>query len=263
MIVDFVGQEHPPAQGDFRIVSLVPSLTETLFEMGLENHLVGRTSFCVHPRDRVKPIQSVGGTKAVNMRTLQGLAPTHVLVNVDENPKELAEEITGLGVSVIATHPVEPFDNITLFRLLGDLFGAQQAAARLSAAFQSALTQVRLAAEATPERRVLYLIWKDPWMTVSEDTYIAKMLQLINWRAVGGDKGMRYPVVTLEGSTLSAVDEILLSSEPFAFDENHRKALENDFAQHSVKISLIDGEMTSWYGSRAIRGLDYLRKLIQ
>ena len=263
MIKDAMGQELMPAEGTFRIVSLVPSLTETLFDMGLEENLVGRTSFCIHPKDRIKKIQSVGGTKAINMRTLKRLKPTHVLVNVDENPRELAEEIAALGITVVATHPIEPSDNLDLFSLLGNLFGAQDAADRLCREFQNQLDSLREAACGMPERWVLYMIWQDPWMTVSPDTYIARMLALINWHTVGGQVGGRYPEIVLNDETLAGVDHILLSSEPFAFTKTHQEMLKKHLARRSVQISLIDGEMTSWYGSRAIQGLGYLRALIQ
>ncbi|MCW9045166.1 MAG: helical backbone metal receptor, partial [Alphaproteobacteria bacterium] len=102
-----------------RIISLVPSLTETLFDLDLQDQLVGRTSFCIHPHDKIASIPSVGGTKAIKMQKFKDLAPTHVLVNVDENPKSLAEDIEALGVEVVVTHPLTPEDNLPLFRLLG------------------------------------------------------------------------------------------------------------------------------------------------
>jgi len=167
-----------------------------------------------------------------------------------------------LGISVVATHPIEPTDNLPLFALLGDLFGAQEAASRLSVAFQSALANLHKAAGNAPEQRVLYMIWKDPWMTVSEDTYIAKMLKLVNWRTVGGQPGTRYPEVALDKTTLETVDRILLSTEPFEFTKTHCEELKQQLSHLPVPVSLIDGEMTSWYGSRAIQGVEYLRRLV-
>ncbi len=244
-----------------RIVSLVPSLTETLFDMGLEENLVGCTNFCVHPKDKVSSITSVGGTKAIKMERFKSLNPTHVLVNIDENPKSLADEIEALGIEVVVTHPIEPEDNLALFRQLGTLFDRQEPAETLCLKFSTAFKELKeYAAHLTPQK-VLYLIWKDPWMTVSQDTYISKMLNLINWVTIGHDPNVRYPEIKLDPDTIASIDQILLSSEPYSFTETSKKHLSQQIESTNLKISLIDGELTSWYGSRSIKGLKYLKTL--
>ena len=134
-LMDDAGQSHQPALADARILSLVPSLTELLFDMDLTEQLVGRTSFCIHPKPSVNDIPSVGGTKRINMEKVAALAPTHALVNVDETPKQMADSLAALGIAVIVTHPIEAADNRRLFELIGSLFDRREAAERLIAAF--------------------------------------------------------------------------------------------------------------------------------
>jgi ABC-type Fe3+-hydroxamate transport system substrate-binding protein len=260
-LVDAAGVRHRPAGPSPRIVSLVPSITETLFAIGLEEAVVGRTAFCLHPKGRVKRAKSVGGTKRINRSKLEALAPTHVIVNVDETPRELAAELSAAGYGVIVTHPVEVEDNLSLYRLLGGLFGREAEAEALCRAFLVEAEDLAEVTAALPERRVLYLIWKEPWMTVSPDTYIARMLARIRWRTIAGDPCVRYPEVAINATLLAETDLVLFSTEPFLFTESHLQAFRGAHPEHAGKAMLIDAEMISWYGSRAIHGLRYLRKL--
>ncbi|HTT93905.1 MAG TPA: helical backbone metal receptor [Solirubrobacterales bacterium] len=247
-----------------RIVCLVPSITELLCDLGLAPQVVGRTGFCIHPWEVVRGIPKVGGTKDVLMDRVRELAPTHVVVNVDENLKEDAETLAEFVPRVVVTHPQGPRDNLDLYRQMGREFGRQAEAERLCETFETAYA--RATASPGPEQTVLYLIWRDPWMTVAPDTYIARTLALFGWRPPDndlvlchpeGDKGRdrsRYPEVDL--AKFEDVDRVLLSSEPFHFKEKHVAEVEGLLP--GAEVSLIDGEMTSWYGSRAIAGLDYL-----
>jgi ABC-type Fe3+-hydroxamate transport system substrate-binding protein len=260
-LVDAAGVQHRPATGDVRIVSLVPSLTELLFDLGIGDRVVGRTAFCVHPRERVKRVLSVGGTKTINMQKLRSLAPTHVVVNIDETPRALAQELADEGVEVIVTHPVEVADNPGLYRLIGGLFRAEEAAEALAERFHQAYALAVDEARGMPSRRVLYLIWRDPWMTVSRDTYISRMLALVNWHTVPAEPDRRYPTVALDDALLDIVDRVLFASEPFPFKERHIQAFRADYPRHAGKAAAIDGELVSWYGSRAIAGLGYITAL--
>ncbi|MBL8659344.1 MAG: ABC transporter substrate-binding protein [Rhodospirillales bacterium] len=257
-LVDAAGRVHQPAGANARIVSLVPSITETLFALDLGPVVVGRTAFCVHPRGQVERVQSVGGTKRINAAKLHALAPTHVIVNIDETPRAMAEQLAGAGYCVVVTHPVEVDDNRGLYRLLGALFGREAQADDLRRRFDVAAASLAAAASALPERRVLYLIWQDPWMTVSPATYIARLLARVHWQVIGGDGVARYPEVTLDDRLLDATDLVLFSTEPFPFAERHLQAFRAAHPAHAHKAVLVDGEMTSWYGSRAIAGLRYL-----
>lgn len=247
-----------------RIVSLVPSITELLCDLGLEEELVGRTGFCIHPWETVREIPKVGGTKDVLMDRVRELAPTHVVVNVDENLKEDAETLAEFVPHVVVTHPQRPRDNLDLYRQMGREFGREAEAERLCGRFEEAYA--RATSVERPPRSVLYLIWREPWMTVAPDTYIAQTLALFNWRppervavlsSPQGDQGhepRRYPEVDL--AEFAGVDRVILSSEPFHFKQHH--VAEVEALVPGAEVSIIDGEMTSWYGSRAIAGLDYL-----
>jgi ABC-type Fe3+-hydroxamate transport system substrate-binding protein len=257
---DALGTLHAPAGPDARIVSLVPSITELVCELGLNERLVGRTGFCIHPREIVRGIPKVGGTKDVDLEKIRTLRPSHVILNIDENEKPLAEALAQFVPHLVITHPLAPADNPALYRLLGGIFGrkceAEALCVRFEAALETAVSTVR------PERNVLYLIWKDPWMTVSRDTYISRMLALFGLRTLPESAHPRYPEFKLEQRFVCEAELVLLSSEPYMFREKHVAdlALLQEFA--GKPVLLIDGEMTSWYGSRAIAGLDYLRGFV-
>jgi len=256
-----------------RIASLVPSLTELLFELGLGPWLVARTGFCIHPRDAVAAIAKVGGTKDVNLAKLRRLAPTHVLVNIDENRRETVDAIRSWSAAdgpaapqIVVTHPLAPDDNLALVAQLLDHFGALEGVAERSEHLLGSLRDEleRTRPDGRPLQRVLYLIWREPWMSVARDTYIARILARVNWQTLpaldGGASGAaRYPVVHGDEAWLAEVDQVLLSSEPYSFTQAHvdeAKAL-----CPNARIRLVDGEMLSWYGARAVPGLRYLRQI--
>jgi ABC-type Fe3+-hydroxamate transport system substrate-binding protein len=262
--VDAAGVAHETAGADARIVSLVPSITETLFALRLDGQIVGRTGFCVHPRDKVRAVRKVGGTKAVNLDAVRALRPTHLIVNIDENERETVEQLRAYVPHIVVTHPQTPQDNVALYALLGAIFDRVQEAQRLSETLEDRLRAA--ATHAFAAQSVLYLIWREPWMTVARDTYIAAMLRLVNWHTLpdvqGGAAGAaRYPTLDFDASPwLAGVERILLSSEPYRFTPTHRDALARDPRLADKRIELIDGEMVSWYGVRAIEGVDYLMR---
>ncbi|MCG5259398.1 cobalamin-binding protein [Cupriavidus gilardii] len=275
---DALGQPHSRAAADARIASLVPSVTELLFSLGLGGQLVARTGFCIHPEPQVRTVAKVGGTKDVQLDKLRALAPTHVVVNIDENRRDTVDEIRGFVPNVIVTHPCAPRDNLDLYRLLGGIFDREAQAEALCARLEQALS--RLAGRTWPTRKVLYAIWQDPWMTVSRDTYISRMLALIGWQTwpdagdagaalqacIDGDcarpnaPGQRYPSFRWSEALVRELDLVLLSTEPYRFTEDHADALER---QLGLPVLLVDGERVSWYGSRAIDGVAYLETLAQ
>ena len=260
--VDAAGVAHEIGGAGTRIVSLVPSITELLFALGLDRQIVGRTGFCVHPHDKVRQIRKVGGTKAVNIDAIRALRPTHLIVNIDENERDTVEQLRAFVPHIVVTHPQTPQDNLSLYALLGAIFDREQEAQRLSEALEIRLHEA--AAQVFPKQNVLYLIWREPWMTVARDTYIAAMLWLVNWQTLpdveGGAAGAaRYPVLDFDlAPWLAGVDRILLSSEPYRFTQAHCDALKRDPRLAGKRIELIDGELVSWYGVRAIEGIGYL-----
>ena len=254
-LTDALGVRHAPAPGA-RIVSLVPSITELLCDLGLAGQLVGRTGFCIHPAQVVQAIPKVGGTKDVNIEKIRKLAPTHLVVNIDENEKPTVEELARFVPNIVVTHPLAPRDNLALARLMGGIFGASERAEAWCAAFETEYAALKTQ-DRGPERTVLYCIWQDPWMSVSGDTYIARMLGELGWRVP--DLGeARYPRFAWSDALVSGLDAVLLSTEPYRFTQAHADALEK---QIGIPVFLVDGEMMSWYGSRALAGLRYLREL--
>ena len=261
MWCDAVGALHARATSAARIVSLVPSLTELVCDLGLAPRLVGRTGFCVHPRTTLKSIPKVGGTKDVNLDRVRALAPTHVLLNIDENEKATAAALAGFVPHLIVTHPLGPLDNLALYRMLGGIFDREREAESLCLRLQQSYDRLVQLSSQQARSSVLYLIWKNPWMTIARDTYISRMLALAGWDSLPAQAQLRYPQIELEDPALQGAEQILLASEPFPFRQRHLSELQALPALRDKRLALIDGEMTSWYGSRAIAGLQYLRRL--
>ncbi len=241
-----------------RIVSLVPSITETLIGLGLRDRLVGRTGFCIHPREAVRDIPKVGGTKDVKIERVRALRPSHVIVNIDENEAPVVERLREFVPHVVVTHPNAPADNLALFRLLGGIFERSEAAESMCTRLQARLDAID--AVRWPPETVLYLIWMAPWMTVAAGTYIANTLATVGWQVphpAGGSRGAaRYPQLADLDAEAARVDRLLLSSEPFRFGERHVQELRARLP--GKPVDLIDGEWTSWYGVRSIDGLAQL-----
>lgn len=251
---------------DWRIASLVPSLTELLVALGLGPRLVARTGFCIHPAPALAGVAKIGGTKDVNLDKLRRLAPTHVLVNIDENRRETVEALRAFVPEIVVTHPCAPEDNLVLLDQLEAVFGAEPGLVARAAALRDGLRAelARNAAQDAGMQRVLYLIWRAPWMTVARDTYIARMLATVNWQTLpaveGGPSGAaRYPVVEPGAAWLGEVDRVLLSSEPYRFEDEHLAEARALCPQ--ARVQRVDGELLSWYGPRAAEGLRYLRAL--
>jgi len=258
MFIDAAGTVHAPARGEVRIVSLVPSITELVCDLGLAGALVGRTGFCVHPREVTRRIPKVGGTKDVDLDRVRALAPTHVIVNIDENRRETAAALAGFVPHLIVTHPLAPRDNLALYRLLGGVFGRRREADALARRFEAGYAKALAAGRSFSPKRVLYLIWRDPWMTVGRDTYISRTLALVGWETWPDASAERYPEIALDGATLSQVDAVLLATEPYRFRARHVAELAARPELAGKCVALIDGAMTSWYGSRAVLGMRYL-----
>jgi ABC-type Fe3+-hydroxamate transport system substrate-binding protein len=254
-----------------RIASLVPSVTELVVALGLGPCLVARTGFCIHPREALSGVPKVGGTKDVDLVRLRELAPTHVILNIDENRAETAAAISAWGPAapeLVITHPKAPEDNLALVDQLAAAFVARPGVAARAAALKRALAAelAHTRPDGRPARRVLYLIWRDPWMSVARDTYLSRMLARVHWQTLpdqaGGDRGAaRYPRLTGHEAWLAEVDLVLLSSEPYRFTEVHVAEVQRLAPQ--ARVQLVDGELLSWYGPRAVPGLAYLRGLAE
>jgi ABC-type Fe3+-hydroxamate transport system substrate-binding protein len=257
---------HPPENTVPRIASLVPSVTELLVALGLGPRLVARTGFCIHPAQSLAGVPKVGGTKDVNLAKLQRLAPTHAIVNVDENRAETAAALRQFVPRVLVTHPCGPEDVAGLIDQMAEAFAAESGVAERAQALRSELAAELAATQPAgrPVVPVLYLVWRRPWMTVARDTYIARLLARVGWRTLpavdGGAQGAaRYPALRGDEPWLADVRELLLSSEPYAFGAAHV-----DEAQRlcpGARVRCVDGQRLSWYGPRTTAGLRYLRAL--
>jgi ABC-type Fe3+-hydroxamate transport system substrate-binding protein len=255
---DALGQQHVPFDGTPRIVSLVPSLTELICDLGLIHALAGRTGFCVHPKQALRRIPKIGGTKDVNLDAVRALRPTHLIADIDENRREQVEAMMTFVPHVVVVHPRTVDDNLALYALLGMIFRRTDEAEQLGTAFHAARETLAAIAARCPREAVLYPIWRAPWMTISRDTYIASMLAAAGWDSLPAQSPTRFPAFEWTAPWLGAVERILLPSEPFAFTARHEAEI---LALSGKPVQRIDGEMVSWYGSRAVAGLRYLAQL--
>lgn len=255
---DALGHAHAPFDGVPRIVSLVPSLTELVCDLGLTHALVGRTGFCVHPKEALRHVPKIGGTKDVNLDTVRTLHPTHLIADMDENRREQVEAMMAFVPHVVIVHPHTVDDNLALYALLGGIFRRPVEAAQLAANFSAARTALATLTARRPRQAVLYPIWRAPWITVSRDTYIASMLAAAGWDTLPAESPVRFPLFEWDAPWLAGVERVLLPSEPFAFTAKHEAEV---IALSGKPVQRIDGEMVSWYGSRAVAGLRYLAQL--
>ena len=233
-----------------RIISLVPSLTELLIDLGLKEQLVGRTRFCVHPKDEVGDIPIIGGTKNPRLAKIQKANPDYIIANKEENKKEHIEELREdfkVNVTDIAT--IE--DALITIHELGKELGTEKESEKLILKINEVLEDI----PDEPPLRTAYLIWKDPYMTVGNDTYIHNVMEHWKLDNVFGDK-TRYPKVTFYDIAEKDPELILLSSEPYPFKEKHLAEFEEAFP--NTRTLLAEGEWFSWYGSHMLHSFQRL-----
>lgn len=239
-----------------RIVSLVPSQTELLFDLGLDEQIVGLTRFCVHPAGKKKEKKNVGGTKQVHFDRVEAIQPDLIIANKEENQQEQIEELQKhypVWISDIKTLD----DALEMMSKLGELTGTSDKA-------QSIITRVKqdfAAFESKLERplRTAYFIWKKPYMTIGNDTFINDMLKRCGLVNVFGNT-TRYPETDIEALKQLNPELILLSSEPYPFKDRHIAELHEELPNAIIK--LVDGELFSWYGSRLLHSATYFDELI-
>jgi iron complex transport system substrate-binding protein len=243
-----------------RIVSLCPSLTETVFRLGKGKTLVGRTKFCVQPAAEVSAVERLGGTKNPRLERIVALAPDLVLMNEEENRREDAEALIGRGLNVLSTFSKDVPGAIASVREIGALIGAVAAAKVLAQEIEARAADVAARAAVLPRVRFVYLIWKDPIMAVAPGTYVDGLLSLAGGENVVTADAGRYP--TLEADMLARADQVLLSSEPFPFEERHLVELSAETGLAATRFQLVDGELLSWHGARTLEGLAYALRIL-
>jgi ABC-type Fe3+-hydroxamate transport system substrate-binding protein len=241
-----------------RIISLVPSQTELLVDLGLEDSIVGVTKFCVHPTHLRKDKTIVGGTKNIKIDKIKELNPDIILCNKEENTKEIVEACE----QIAPTHVSDIFtldDSIELIRQYGEILSCKTQARSIIEKLDNEIFEFKQFIKDTSEKKVAYFIWKNPWMVAGNNTFINHLLELNSFKNIYNNKE-RYPVIELQNIIKNGnPDLILLSSEPYPFKEEHI----NEIKKHSSqsKVILVDGEMFSWYGSRLLKAFNYFKKL--
>jgi len=246
--------EVPPK----RIVSLVPSQTELLVDMGLRDSIVGITKFCVHPEDLRQKKKVVGGTKQVHIDKIRKLAPEIILCNKEENTPGMVQELEEIApVHVSDVKDID--DSIELIREYGEIFDAREKASEIAGNILDLRNDFRKFVVDRPVQRVAYFIWKNPWMVVGKDTFIDHLLRLNNFENIFSSEKSRYPEIYLDQIDHKSLDHILLSTEPFPFKEEDKGDFKN--LERNDCIHIVDGEYFSWYGSRLIAAFDYFKKL--
>ncbi len=241
-----------------RIVSLVPSQTELLVSLGLSDHIVGVTKFCVHPNGLRKEKIVVGGTKKVDYDIIKKLNPDIILCNKEENTKDIVVDLQNeYPVHVSDIFSIE--DAIEMMQQYGELFGKENEANTLTSKIKEEKQSFLNFIANKPQKKVAYFIWRDPWMVAGKNTFVDYLLKINNFINAFDDED-RYPEVSSHRiASLDALDLILLSSEPFPFAEKHIKEIQK--INPNAKVVLVDGEYFSWYGSRLINAFQYFKTL--
>ena len=237
-----------------KIVSCVPSLTEMLFDIGLETEVAGRTKFCIHPNEKVKKVKQYGGTKTLNVKQIMDLKPDLIICAKEENEKSQIE-ILKKNFPVYTADIKTLDDNIAVINDIGFLTGHEDEATVLADKIKIEFEEVKLALQ---PHTCIYLIWNDPIMAAGGDSFINEMLRYAGFNNLMHDK-MRYPVISEQNLAALQPEYILLSSEPYPFKEKHISYY--SAISPASKVILVDGELFSWYGSRILNAPKYFKSL--
>lgn len=251
---DHVGRWVSVSTSPQRIISLCPSITETLYSFGLQNEIVGRTRYCIHPEDQIQHGQIVGGTKQIQRDVIDRLKPDLIIAEKEENPKEMVEELAR-DYPVYVTNVESYQDAIQMIRDLGSITDRRIEGERLAASIDREFQQLEKASY-----RIGYLIWKKPYMAAGSQTYINSMLACCGFENVFTDLEGRYPSLETEQIQEKGPDFLFLSSEPFPFAEQHQREIESKIP--GLRTILVDGEMFSWYGVRMLSAVSYFKQLV-
>lgn len=245
-----------------RIVSLCPSLTELVFDLGAGDSLVGITRFCVHPEHGVGRVEKVGGTKTPSIGRIVELNPDLVLLNEEENRVEDARALTAAGLSCHVSFPKTAIETAAMVRSIGEAVHRPAEAEAVARDIEMEARRAREGAERKPAVRYAYLIWRRPLMSVSDDTFIADLFRLGGGANVFGERPRRYPVVEVRELAAAAPHAVFLSTEPFPFREEHVDEISRATALAPEIFHIVDGELLSWHGSRTPAGIAYAAELV-
>jgi ABC-type Fe3+-hydroxamate transport system substrate-binding protein len=245
-----------------RIVSLCPSLTELVFDLGCGADLVGITDWCVHPAPQVAAIEKVGGTKTPNVARIIELCPDLVLMNEEENRLEDAQRLASAGLELHVSMPRDAAATARMVRSIGNDLKRRNEAEAIAVDIEARARRVREGARGKKLVTWAYLIWRKPWMSVNQDTFVSALLDQAGARNVFSDRSERYPSIEPQELTALAPDAVFLCTEPFPFKDKHRDELASLTGLARERFVIADGELLSWHGSRTPRGIDYAESLI-
>lgn len=239
-----------------RIISLVPSLTELLYDLGLKDRIVGQTIFCIHPSNYFSNATKIGGTKKINLEKVRSLKPDLVIANKEENDKTQIEQLSSeFPVWISDVKTVD--DALDMIKSIGEITDTFEIASHLI--HRICHQQLRYRQHNFGTRKVVYLIWNEPYFAVGKNTFIDSMLGEAGFTNLISTE--RYPEISMEKLSELNPDFIFLSSEPFPFNEKHALLIDQFLQRSSAK--LVDGELFSWYGSRMVQSYDYFVQLQQ
>lgn len=255
-------------QNHIRIVSLVPSLTETLCDLGLQNQIVGCTKYCVSPKNIHKTAVSIGGTKDPNIKMILSLKPTHVILNEEENTFDIRNEIKESGefknIQIVDSFPKSAEDSISLVKHLGEIFHCEMIANEWAKKAEQNLSNCKNIENKAID--YVYFIWRNPWMVAGDKTYISEMLNLVGFRNLiltSNDLKLRYPIIEKNDPILKNTQVHFFSSEPYPFKKRHIDEFKQSANLEKGHFLLVDGQNLSWYGTRTLTALNYLISLKQ
>jgi ABC-type Fe3+-hydroxamate transport system substrate-binding protein len=248
-----------------RVVSLVPSVTESLFDLNLGGRLIACTDYCVHPADKLISIERVGGTKNPDIERIIALKPDMVIVNKEENRKEDAERLEEAGIPVWVTYPTQVPHVFNLLWDMMELFDETSMVPRVRLIEQTYDWVNSIASSLEHRPKVFVPIWLKPLMTINADTYVHDLLRVLGADNVFANHKERFPTITWEDVTKAQPDIVLLPSEPFQFTQAHIPLFQNmDIpATHHKRIYLVDGSLLTWHGTRIAYAMDQLPKLLR
>jgi ABC-type Fe3+-hydroxamate transport system substrate-binding protein len=252
----FIHAINPPTTSPKKIISLVPSITELLHYLQLEEETIGITKFCVHPPSWFKSKTRIGGTKDINIEKIISLQPDLILCNKEENVQVQIDTLaTTLPVYMCDVKNYE--DALQMIETIGILTNKEIESKQLIQNIDAAFEQSKIFS--TKKIKTAYLIWKEPYMTVGGDTFTSAMMEKAGLENIYRNEN-RYPTKSIADMQNDAPTLILLSSEPYPFKEKHIAELQQHFP--NTPILLADGEMFSWYGSRMLYGTEYFKDLL-
>lgn len=244
-----------------RIVSLVPSQTEMLVDLGLENKIMGVTKFCVHPKNMRKNATIIGGTKNLHINKIEDLKPDLIIANKEENNREDIEKLEKKFQIYVSN--IENFNDVKAFiNDIGALTANGDLAKNLIHNLDKTLNEIAAITHSLKPINALYFIWKNPYMVAGSDTFISKMLALAkvnNAISQLGKEGLRYPEIELTKIHKLQPDVLLLSSEPYPFKQKHADEMT---AVTSIRSMPVDGELFSWYGTRILHTMKQFKECV-